>query len=72
MLGAFISYLFPDADVMAGLQTVPPTIGEIWIIGYLIIFGVRGTRTERDVTAWSRKHARAAEGQVHLPRAGPL
>lgn len=41
LVSAFVSYLFPNADLVAGLLTVPATIGEIWIIGYLIIVGVR-------------------------------
>lgn len=40
VVSAFVSYLFPNADLIAGLLTVPATIGEIWIIGYLIIVGV--------------------------------
>jgi hypothetical protein len=30
-----------NADLVAGLLTVPATIGELWIVGYLILFGVR-------------------------------
>ena len=40
LVSAFVSYLFPNADLIAGLLTVPATIGEIWIMGYLIIVGV--------------------------------
>jgi hypothetical protein len=41
VLSTFVSYVFPDADVVAGLLVVPATIGELWIVGYLILFGVR-------------------------------
>lgn len=41
VLSAFVSYVFANADVVAGLLTVPATIAELWIIGYLIVFGVR-------------------------------
>jgi hypothetical protein len=41
LVSAFVTYLFPDADLVAGLLTVPATIGEFWILGYLIVFGVR-------------------------------
>ena len=41
LLSAFVSYAFPNADVAAQLLTVPATIGEIWIMGYLIIIGIR-------------------------------
>ena len=44
VLSAFVTYLLPDAELLAGLLTVPATIGEFWIIGYLIVFGVREHR----------------------------
>lgn len=41
MLSTLVSYVFANADLVAGLLTVPATIGELWIVGYLILFGVR-------------------------------
>ena len=41
VLSTFVSYVFANADLAAGLLTVPATIGELWIVGYLIVFGVR-------------------------------
>jgi hypothetical protein len=41
LLSAFVTYLFPGGDVIAQLLTVPATLGEVWIMGYLIIVGVR-------------------------------
>jgi hypothetical protein len=41
VLSTFVSYVFADAGLAAGLLTVPATIGELWIVGYLIVFGVR-------------------------------
>lgn len=41
ILSTFVSYVFANADLVAGLLTVPATIGELWIVGYLILFGVR-------------------------------
>jgi len=41
LLSAFVSYAFSNADLITQLLTVPATIGEIWIMGYLIIFGIR-------------------------------
>lgn len=41
ILSTFLSYLFANAELVAGLLTVPATIGEVWIVGYLILFGVR-------------------------------
>lgn len=43
LLSAFVGYLFPDSGTVAGLLVVPATIGEFWIIGYLIALGVRRT-----------------------------
>ena len=52
MLSTFVSYVFANADVVAGLLTVPATIGELWIVGYLILFGVRDrARPERQSAA---------------------
>lgn len=41
VLSTFVSYVFADAGVVADWLTVPATIGELWILGYLILFGVR-------------------------------
>ncbi len=41
LFSAFVSYAFPNADLVTQLLTVPATIGEIWIMGYLIIVGIR-------------------------------
>ena len=41
VVSAFVSYAFPNTDVITQLLTVPATIGEIWIMGYLTIVGVR-------------------------------
>jgi hypothetical protein len=37
---AFVGYLAPDADVVAEALTVPASIGEFWMIGYLLVRGV--------------------------------
>jgi Domain of unknown function (DUF4386) len=41
LLSAFVDYLLPDAGGVVELMTVPATVGELWIVGYLIVFGVR-------------------------------
>lgn len=48
VLSAFVSYLAHGADLVAGLLTIPATIGELWIIGYLIIVGVRDHASARE------------------------
>ncbi|SCF00433.1 protein of unknown function (DUF4386) [Micromonospora viridifaciens] len=41
LLSAFVRYLAPDAQVVADALVYPATIGEFWMIGYLLIRGVR-------------------------------
>lgn len=41
ILNAFAGYLVPGAELLYGLLVLPATIGEFWMIGYLLIWGVR-------------------------------
>jgi hypothetical protein len=41
VLNAFATYLVPGAGILADLLVVPATVGEFWILGYLIVRGVR-------------------------------
>jgi hypothetical protein len=41
LLSAFVQYLAPDAQVVADALTYPATVGEFWIIIYLLAIGVR-------------------------------
>ena len=41
VLSTFMAYVFASAGLVAGLLTVPATVGELWIVGYLILFGIR-------------------------------
>jgi hypothetical protein len=41
VLSTFVTYLLPDAGLVTDLLTVPASIGEFWILGYLIVIGVR-------------------------------
>ncbi|MEU4428014.1 DUF4386 domain-containing protein [Actinoplanes sp. NPDC024001] len=43
---AFTRYLAPDATLLADLLVVPASIGEFWVIGYLLIRGVRRPSVE--------------------------
>jgi hypothetical protein len=38
---AILSYLVPDAGLALDLITMPATIGELWMVGYLCLRGVR-------------------------------
>jgi hypothetical protein len=41
VLSAFVRYLAPDAPVVAEALTYPASVGELWMVGYLLIRGVR-------------------------------
>jgi len=38
---ALLSYLLPDAGLAVDLLTTPATVGELWMVGYLCLRGVR-------------------------------
>ena len=47
MLSAFVASLAPGAQPVADALTFPATIGEVWMIGYLLHGGVfRGPAAE--------------------------
>jgi hypothetical protein len=51
VLSPFVSYIFANADLVARLLLVPATVGELWIVGYLILFGLRdGARSDAGST----------------------
>jgi hypothetical protein len=41
---AFVQVLLPDATLLHQALTMPATVGEFWILGYLIVVGVRTPR----------------------------
>jgi hypothetical protein len=41
VLSAFIRYLAPDAHVVAEALAYPASVGEFWMVGYLLVRGVR-------------------------------
>jgi hypothetical protein len=47
VLSAFIRYLAPDAEVVAEALAYPASIGEFWMVGYLLILGVRRPKDAR-------------------------
>jgi Domain of unknown function (DUF4386) len=40
VLSAFVVYFAPDAGIVADALTFPATVGEFWMIGYLLVRGV--------------------------------
>lgn len=45
ILSAFLRYLVPGATAVADSLVLPATVGEFWIIGYLLTRGVRRSAT---------------------------
>ena len=47
VLSTFVGYLVPGAGIVADALTVPASVGEFWMVGYLLVRGirVRATRT---------------------------
>lgn len=41
VLSAFVRYLAPGAPALADALAYPATVGELWMVGYLLIRGVR-------------------------------
>jgi hypothetical protein len=41
VLSAFVRYLAPGAGMVADVFTVPASVGEFWMIGYLLVRGIR-------------------------------
>ncbi|RYB96749.1 DUF4386 domain-containing protein [Nocardioides glacieisoli] len=41
VISGFVDYLAPDADMLVEILTVPASVGEFWMIGYLLVRGVR-------------------------------
>ncbi|GAA4670294.1 DUF4386 domain-containing protein [Phytohabitans rumicis] len=48
VLSAFIRYLAPDVPVLAEALAYPASVGEVWMVGYLLIRGVR-RQTQNEV-----------------------
>ena len=43
VVSTFAAYLLPDAGSALDLLTLPATVGELWMVGYLVTRGVRRT-----------------------------
>ncbi|MBE1492748.1 DUF4386 domain-containing protein [Plantactinospora soyae] len=53
VLSPLVGYLAPGAGVVADVLTVPASVGEFWMIGYLLVRGIRVRAlpgTPRDTT----------------------
>jgi len=43
VVSGFVTFLVPGAEPIATALVMPATVGEFWMIGYLLIRGVRRT-----------------------------
>lgn len=50
VLSALVSYLLPEAGVVAEVSVALASVGEIWMIGYLLVRGVRRTEVLSSAT----------------------
>lgn len=46
LLSAFVTYLAPDVGAVADVLVVPATVGELWMIGYLLLRATRFAAAE--------------------------
>ena len=46
VLSAFVRQLVPAAGLITDALTLPASVGEFWMVGYLLSYGVRPRRTE--------------------------
>jgi hypothetical protein len=47
VLSTFVNQLLPDATAVGSVLLIPSTIGEIWMIGYLLFKGISNSNTRR-------------------------
>jgi len=43
VVSAFVAVLLPDATALTTALTVPASVGEFWMVGYLLAVGVRSS-----------------------------
>lgn len=48
VLSAFVHYLVPGAALASGILTAPASVGELWMVAYLLILGVSRKATPDD------------------------
>lgn len=46
VLSAFVTYLAPGVPAVASALTIPASVGEFWMMGYLLVRGVRRSAVE--------------------------
>ncbi len=61
LVNAFVTYLAPDLDAIADVLIVPATIGELWMIAYLIFRGIDQPAIASETVGDSAPQAAAAQ-----------
>lgn len=65
LVNSFVTYLAPDLDVIAGVPVVPATIGEFWMIAYLLFRGIKQTAFGSGTVAI--RHLQPPPRSSHVP-----
>jgi hypothetical protein len=50
LLSAFVRYLVPGSEGVVDALALPATVGEVWMVGYLLVRGVGGRAREETPT----------------------
>ena len=45
VLSGFVTQLAPGSGAVSDVLTIPASVGELWMVGYLLVFGVRRSAT---------------------------
>ena len=53
VLSAFVGQILPNVGAWADVLTIPASVGEFWMIGYLLWFGVRDTTRATTTTPFT-------------------
>lgn len=59
LISAFVTYLVPDLDVLAGVLIIPATVGEFWMIAYLLFRGINPSAIDEGTEVAARQSASA-------------
>lgn len=51
VLSAFVSYLTPAGETATYVLTIPASLGEFWMVGYLLVRGVRRSTYSRSAAS---------------------
>lgn len=71
VLSTFAKYLVPDVPLVADALVLPSMVGEFWMIGYLLVRGVRRAAVDQLTAQWTGEESEpAARTDAAPPRSG--